>query len=186
MNIEAEYYTLTKINAVYFRKIREITAEINRWTCDDKSLFLAGSLTGNARSILTEMNGRERRNFLSLVEKLKAWFGNENKAEVFRTQLKTRVRNKGESIPELAQTIRKVTRQAYPTASNDVIEALALDSFIDALNDSDIRLRLREIAPKNVSEAEQIAVRMEAHRIADRQRNKLIGNVQEGASSQSY
>ncbi|XP_060600413.1 uncharacterized protein LOC132753887 [Ruditapes philippinarum] len=152
----------------------EITAEINGWGYSQKSLYLASSLTGGARSLLSEMNERERRDFNSLEEKLKARFGSENKAEVFRTQLKTRTRGKNETIPEMAQSIRKMTRQAYPTASQDVIEALALDNFIDALNDSDIRLRLREIAPKNIFEAEKTAVRMEAHRLADRQRSKLV------------
>ncbi|XP_045186669.2 uncharacterized protein LOC123544673 [Mercenaria mercenaria] len=155
----------------------QITTEINGWDYAQKSLYLASSLTGGARSLLSEMNERERRDFCSLEEKLKARFGSENKAEVFRTQLKSRVRGKGETIPEMAQSIRKMTRLAYPTGSQDVIEALSLDNFIDALNDSDIRLRLREIAPKTISEAEKIAVRMEAHRLADRNRNKLVCTV---------
>jgi hypothetical protein len=101
----------------------------------------------------------ERRVFSSLILKLKSRFGSENKTEVFRTQLKTRIRLKGETIPELAQSIRKLTRKAYPTANPDVVDDLALDSFIDALNESDITLRLREVSPKSISEAEQIAVR---------------------------
>jgi hypothetical protein len=157
----------------------EITSEINGWTYIEKSLYLASTLTGTARSLLTELSETERRDLSSLILKLKSRFGSENKAEVFRTQLKTRIRLKGESIPELAQSIRKLTRKAYPTANPDVVDALALDSFIDALNESDIRLRLREVSPKSISEAEQIAVRMEAHRLADRQRSRLIGSVQE-------
>jgi hypothetical protein len=152
----------------------QITTEINGWNYTQKSLYLASSLTGGARSLLSEMSESGRRDFCTLEEKLKARYGTENKAEVFRTQLKSRVRGKGETIPEMAQSIRKMTRLAYPTGSQDVVEALSLDSFIDALNDSDIRLRLREIAPKTISEAEKIAVRMEAHRLADRNRNKFV------------
>ncbi|KAH3778583.1 hypothetical protein DPMN_180052 [Dreissena polymorpha] len=76
-----------------------------------------------------------------------------------------------------------MTRQAYPTANIEVIEALALDSFIDALDNTDIRLRLREISAKNIFEAEQIAVKMEAHRLADRQRNRPVLNVQTSQNS---
>ena len=36
---------------------------------------------------------------------------------------------------------------------------------------------LREVGPKSLSEADAIAVRMEAHRIADLQRTKLEGKV---------
>ena len=129
------------------------------------------------------MSDNDRRDFSSLITKLKSRFGSENKAEVFRTQLKTRIRLKGESIPELAQSIRKLTRKAYPTANSEVVDALALDSFIDALNESDIRLRLREVSPKSIFEAEQIALRMEAHRLADRQRSRLIGSVHESSEN---
>ena len=114
-----------------------------------------------------------------MVEKLQTRYGSENKSEVFRTQLKTRTRSKTESISELAHAVKKMTRRAYPTGSPDVIESLAIDNYIDALNDSEIRLRLREVSPKNLSEAEKIAIRMEAHRLADRQRSKLIGSVGE-------
>jgi hypothetical protein len=119
----------------------------------------------------------ERRDSSSLILKQKSRFGSENKAEVFRSQLKTRIRLKEESIQELTQSIRKLTRKAYPTANSDVVDALAIDSFKDALNESDIRLRLREVSPKSIYEAEQIAIRMEARRLADRQRSRLIGSV---------
>ena len=57
------------------------------------------------------------------MEKLTARFGSENRAEVFRAQLKARVNEKTESIVELAQAIKKLSRQAYPKASLDIIEA---------------------------------------------------------------
>ncbi|KAH3711560.1 hypothetical protein DPMN_071231 [Dreissena polymorpha] len=161
----------------------ELTSDINRWSYKEKSLYLATVLTGMARSLLCEMTDLERRDYQSIGGKLKARFGNEHKSEVFRTQLKSRFRNRNETIPELAQSIRKMTRQAYPTANIEVIEALALDSFIDALDNTDIRLRLREVSPKNIFEAEQIAVKMEAHRLADRQRNGPDLNVQTSQNS---
>ena len=73
--------------------------------------------------------------------------------------------------------IRKLTRQAYPAANSDLIDTLALDHFIDSLLDSEIRIRLRECCPKTIQEAETLAVKMEAQRIADRQRSKAVGSV---------
>lgn len=156
----------------------EITAEINGWDYRAKSLYLANSLTGTARSLLNEVTAEQRRDYKSLVQKLTARYGSENRAEVYRSQLKSRCKGKGETIPELAQAIKKLTRQSYPNATLDVIEALSLDYFIDALSESEIRLRLREVGPKTLCEAEKIAVRMEAHRIADKQRTRLVGKVE--------
>ena len=159
----------------------EITAEINGWDYRAKSLYLANSLVGEARSLLNELTDTQRRDYRSLVQKLTSRFGSENRAEVFRAQLKSRVKQKGESIAQLAHAIKKLTRQSYPKASQDLIEALALDHFIDAISETEIRLRLREVGPKSLSEAEAIAVRMEAHRIADRQRTKLVGKVDQAS-----
>ena len=163
----------------------EITSEINGWNYKAKSLYLANSLTGTARSLLSELTDEQRRDYKCLVQKLTARFGSENRAEVFRAQLKARVKGKTESIAELAQAIKKLSRQAYPKASLDVIEALALDHFIDALSETEIRLRLREVGPKTLNEAESIAVRMEAHRIADKQRTRLVGKIEQEGSDNS-
>ena len=103
----------------------EITTEINGWDYRAKSLYLANSLIGSARSLLNELTSEQRRDYSSLVQKLTARYGSENRAEVFRAQLKSRIKQKAETIPELAQAIMKLTRQAYPKAGLDVIEALA-------------------------------------------------------------
>ena len=127
--------------------------------------------------MLNELIDTHRWDYPSHVQKLTSRFGFENRAEVFCAQLKSRVKQKGETIAQLARAINKLTCQSYPKASQDLIEALALDHFIDAISETEIRLRLREVGPKSLSEAESIAVRMEAHRIADRQRAKLVGKV---------
>ena len=118
------------------------------------------------------------------MQKLTERYGSENRPEVFRSQLKSRVKAKGESTAELAQAVRKLTRQAYPTVSLGVIEALSVDHFIDALPEAEIRLRLRKVGPKTLAEAEKIAVRIEAHRIADKQRARLVCKIDQDNSAQ--
>ena len=156
----------------------EITCEINRWQYREKSLYLANCLTGEARSLLSELDPDGRRDYSTLVEKLTNRFGSVNRSEIFRTQLKSRVRNKGESIPQLAQAVKKLVRQAYPGVNKDVVETLSIDHFIDAMTDSEIRLRVREFGPKTLGDAERTALRLESHKIADRQRSRLVGQVE--------
>ena len=156
----------------------EITCEINGWQYREKSLYLANCLTGEARSLLSELDYDGRRDFDTLVEKLANRFGSVNRSEIFRTQLKSRVRNKGESIPELAQAVKKLVRQAYPGVNKDVIETLSIDHFIDALRDSEIRLRVREFGPKTLGDAERTALRLESHKIADRQRSRNVSQIE--------
>lgn len=152
----------------------DILSDINRWSYESKSLYLAGSLKGQARAILNELSPSERRYYDKLVKALSNRFGTTNRAEMYRARLQSKTRNRDESIPELAQTIRKLTRQAYPNASSNLLDVLALDHFVDALTDPDMRFRLREARPKSISEAEIIAVRIETHKLADRQRGKVF------------
>lgn len=55
----------------------------------------------------------------------------------------------------------KLTRQAYSTTDQSVLNILALEQFIDALPDPDIRLRLKEARPPDINDAEIIAIRLE-------------------------
>ena len=98
---------------------------------------------------------------LSLIEKLANRIRLVNRSEIYRTQLKSEVRNKEESIPDLAQAIKKLVRQAYPGVNKDVIETLAIDNFVDVLTDSDIRWLVRELGPKTLADAERTALRLE-------------------------
>ena len=156
----------------------KITSEINGWQYREKSLYLASCLTGDARSLLSELDHDGQRDYDTLTEKLANRFGSVNRSEIYRTQLKSRTRNKGETIPQLAQAIKKLVRQAYPGVHQDVVETLAIDHFIDALTDSDIRLRVREFDPKTLADAEKSALRLESHKIADKQRHRIVGQIE--------
>ena len=111
----------------------DITCEINAWKYKEKSLYLANCLSGEARSLLNELDPDGRRDYDTLIGKLRNRFGSVNRSEIYRTQLKSRTRNKGETIQELSQAIKKLVRQAYPNVNKDVIETLSLDNFNDLL-----------------------------------------------------
>lgn len=110
-----------------------------------------------------------------MVFALNSRFGSDSKAEIFRSQLQTKIRGKSESIPELAQSIKKMTRKAYPRAAAEVIDIIALDLRY--------RLRLREVGPKDITEAEHVAVGLETHRLADKQRGKHVRAVDQNSTS---
>lgn len=85
--------------------------------------------------------------YKSLVDILNRRCGSVERAELFRAQLKTMVNGNNETIFELAQFVMKLTRQAYPTTDQSVLNILALEQITDALSDPGIRLRLREARP---------------------------------------
>jgi hypothetical protein len=147
---------------------------MNNWDYITNSLYLAGSLKGGARALLNELDRDQRRDYDSLVKVLNNRYGSAEKSELYRAKLQTRIRGKDETLPELAQSIKKLTRLAYPIAHSTLISVLSLEHFIDAIPDGDIRLRLREVNTKNINEAETLAVRLETLKLAGRQQGRMI------------
>ena len=51
--------------------------------------------------------------------------------------------------------------------------------FVDVLPEAQIRLRLREVGPSTLAEAEKIAIRREANITADKQITRFVGKVEQ-------
>ena len=90
--------------------------------------------------------------------------------ELYRSQLKNRVRGKEETLPELAQAIQRLVRQVYPDAPLSVREVLEKDCFVDAIPDTDIGWKMLQARPKNLQDALAAATEVEAFQMAEKQR----------------
>ena len=142
----------------------ELIAEMNGWDSVSMASELAASLRGPAVTILSDLQPSERRDYKELVFALKARFEPENQTQLYRALLKTRLRKTDESLPALAQDIRKLVRFSNPTAPADIRETLAKDCFLDALNDKEIELAVFQSQARGLHEALRVAVEFEAFR----------------------
>jgi len=122
------------------------------------------------QEILADLDGYARRNYRALTEALPTRFGNEGQIQLFRTQLKHRARGKNDSLPELAQAIRRLVRPAYPNVSLAIQDVLVKDHFVDAKTDSEMRWHIFPSRPGTVQEALNIANELEAFQASERQR----------------
>ena len=158
----------------------ELIAELNGWNTSTMAIYLAASLSGCAQAVLTDLDANSRRNYQALKEALSLRFGYGGKMEVFRSQLKNRARGKDESLPELAQAIQRLVRQAYPEAPLSVREVLEKDYFVDAITDTDIRWKILQSRPRTIQEALATATEVEAFQVSQRQRlrpSRLTANM---------
>ena len=78
-------------------------AQFNRWSSSDKAAYLKNSLTGGAAQLLRDSANST---YKELIAKLERRYGTKNQQERYRTEIRYRIRKKGESVPELAQAIR--------------------------------------------------------------------------------
>ena len=140
----------------------EMIADLNAWDDNLCALYLAASLRGSAQAILGDLDGSRRRDYRALVAALGRRFGSGNQSELFRAILKNKTRKTDETLQQMAQDIRRLTKQAYPDASYEMLEALSKDHFIDALLDSDTRWRVYQSRPQSLDDAVVVAVELEA------------------------
>ena len=140
-----------------------IISDLNKWDYTTKSLQLASQLSGQACGILGDLPETQRRDYESILQALQMRFGSIERSELFKAKLETKVKGDHETLSELAQAIKKLTRQAYPRADTNMTNTLALDHFIDAISDKEMKLRIREARPRNIEEAEMFAVRLETN-----------------------
>jgi hypothetical protein len=152
-----------------YRQHFEVVADINEWSKPQMGRYLAASLKGTARALLGNFSKQQMADYDYLVHAIGARFSPENMSEMYRTLLTVRVRGTKETIPELGQEIRNLTRQAYPTLPHEAQDILARDHFIDALDDAETRLQVRLCHPTTLNDAVRSALEIETFKESERQ-----------------
>jgi hypothetical protein len=66
-------------------------------------------------------------------------------------------------IPEFGQSVRRLTNLAYPRAPTEIKETLAMEQFLDVLPDSNMRIRIKQARPQNLSDAIRHAAELEPY-----------------------
>lgn len=149
----------------------EVCARLNSWTLEEMGMYLAASLDGAAQEVLTNLEWNEKADYFKLVQCLEQRFDPEHQEEMFRAELKSRVRKPKETIPELVQDIRKLARRAYPNAASALLETLTKDHFMDAIVDPDMRWKIFQSRPGTLDEAARTALEFEVFQKAEAQRS---------------
>ena len=146
----------------------QMLAELNGWTKASKALYLAGCLSKGARSVLNDLIPEDRYDYEKLDKALRERFGTEDQAELFKAKLRSRIKNKDESLQELAHDIRRLVRLAYPDAAMQMHEDLIKDQFVEALGDGEIRWSVFQTRPKNLTDALKVAMELEAFKESEK------------------
>ncbi|VDI18227.1 Hypothetical predicted protein [Mytilus galloprovincialis] len=153
-----------------FKSHFEACSSINNWSEQDKGLYLAVALRGQAQGILGDLPIDKQQNYKALVNALEQRFAPPNQTELYRVQLTERRQKASESLPELGQSIRRLINQAYPTVTRGCTRYhLQKQYFIEALADSEMRIRIKQSRPHGLNDALRVAVELETYNRAEKQ-----------------
>ena len=131
----------------------EVTAESNGWTEERSGKRLASALKGAALTALTELPKADRTNYQAIVGALSSRFGLRQQATKLRMLLEKRKQAVGEGLVELAMDIEKLVRGAYPDDPKCYRDAKGVQSFLDAMRDTDLKKMLALTTPATIQEA---------------------------------
>ena len=148
------------------------------WNESDRFFHLSNALDGTAGDVL--WNAATCDSVDELIQLLRNRFGNQNQTERFRAELKSRRRRAGESLQKLYQDICRLMALAYPGPSNAMSDSVAVEAFLDALDDKRLRREIRIQKPKNLDAALEIACHLEACETDDEDRHEAEGSNHRG------
>lgn len=160
----------------------ERVAQINRWSNSDRLNYLWVNLEGIALSFVEGLPEDICNNYELVCEALDDRFGAERMSMLHKAELSQTIRKKGQSLPALAQEVRRLTDCAYPNFPPEAKEEVAMEKFIDALSNSTLRLHVHQSQPVSLRQATEIAVQFEAWRDADarvHQRMRLVAPAED-------
>ena len=132
-------------------------AEINGWTDDGCSLYLAAKLKGQAQKVLGDR--RCRRGYRELVNLLSRSFGPGQHSEMYLAEL----RKTDESIQKMGLEIRRLAELANPEMDDDARDRLSRMHFRDALENHEIRAALFQARPSTLEEAIEVATELDSY-----------------------
>jgi len=96
-----------------------------------------------------------------LTKILESRYGGKSFADKHRIELRNRRRRKGESISNLHIDIRRLAALAFPKVERRARESIACNHFLDALDDPELALKIREQQPSDLDAALRIALQLE-------------------------
>ncbi|CAC5373973.1 unnamed protein product [Mytilus coruscus] len=162
----------------------EMCALVNMWFEHHKGFYLALSLFGQAQAVLGNLPKEKRQIFSDLVYALEKRFAPSSQTELYRVEFKERRQKASETLPELGQSVRRLSNLAYPTAPLELRDTLAKEQFLDALVDSEMRLRIKQSRPKGLNKAIRLAVELEAYNKAESRTMKNMGHLRHTTSDE--
>ena len=108
----------------------EDCAELSDWDSHSKVLFLAASLRGPARTYYMSLDSSERRNYSSLIARMRQRFGSTKHTSKWLNLLETRQRGPGESITALGDELRQLAKKAYRDLDANCSRDTSIESII--------------------------------------------------------
>ncbi|GBL77985.1 hypothetical protein AVEN_41393-1, partial [Araneus ventricosus] len=153
-----------KTSWTVFKTQFAVVSSTDGWTDFVKASQLVASLRGSAAEVLQGIKADKLTDLTTIEKALESRFGDSHLTQFYRTELKTRRQNPGESLQELAADVERLMSLAYAECPLDVRESLAAQYFVDAIRDEDMQHSTRLTDAKDLKSSLAYSMKYEAAR----------------------
>ncbi|KAL5010990.1 hypothetical protein ScPMuIL_013295, partial [Solemya velum] len=154
----------------------ETHAEINQWTMPEMGKFLVSLLRGRARKVWHEIPLASQGNYGAIKKILTKAFVPFGVGEFRKAELHAIRRKLDESLYVFSLEIRRLVRQAYPELDTVALDILAKDNFVNKVDNSNLRLKLRHMPKLSFDEIVAVAMEWETIEQADKARSSIYAS----------
>ncbi|GBM71343.1 hypothetical protein AVEN_4653-1, partial [Araneus ventricosus] len=146
----------------------DVVNSTNGWTDRVKAGQLVASLRGSAAEALQGIPADKLTDPTTTEKALESRFGDSHLTQFYRTELKTRLQNPGESLQVLAADKERLMSLAYAECPLDVRESLSVQFFVDTIRYEETQLSTRLMDFMDLKSAPAYSMKYEAAKKASK------------------
>ena len=143
----------------------ESAAAVNKWTAEDKLLWLRVRMTGRAQKAYKNLSGEARSTYELCKKGLKGRFEPDSRKELYLSEFHARRKRKTEDWPSFAEDIKSLADCAFANLEEAAKEHLTLTHYLGQLDNPQVAFSVKQKRPKTVDEAVAATLEMESYLI---------------------
>ena len=152
-------------------------AAINKWTDDDKGLWLKVRLTDKAHVALMRLPNDAHESYASLKAALKERFEPSSKQEVYKAEFESRRKISTESWGDFGDELLQLVDKAFPSLQPEAKEQLALSRYLGQLAPAEVAFGVKQRRPATVNEAVSSTIELESYLSKTLPKNNSVSHV---------
>ena len=139
----------------------ESVAAVNRWTEEEKLLWLRVRLVGRAATAFKRVDEGAKESYTNSVTALKERFDPGSKRKLYLAELLARKKRPREEWAAFAEDLKRLMEWAYPELQDNAREQIALTHYLGQLDQPQLAFSVKQRRPKSVDEAVRTTLEMD-------------------------
>ena len=141
----------------------ESVGAVNKWTDEDKVLWLRVRLTGKAHLAFTRLGNEVQQLYTRAKAELRDRFEPSSKKELYKVQFECRKKSSTENRADFADDLPVLLDKAFPDLQPEAKEQLALSRFFDQVESPQISFAVKQRKPRNVREVVSATMELKSY-----------------------